>query len=112
MDYQQAARLLRIDKHRLDDELETHSDCMCQVSDAVARANTVHLTAKDNLAKVEASATRIYHDTTTQDSRCRRANSGRYHSSPSMLNLIGLSVKLLASGRAASSPSPSHRQTI
>ena len=60
MDYQQAARLLRIDKHRLDDELETHSDCMCQVSDAVARANTVHLTAKDNLAKVEARVYQTY----------------------------------------------------
>ena len=57
MDYATAQRLLKINKHQLDDELEHHADTSSRVSEQLAAANTAQLRAKDELARVEA---RVY----------------------------------------------------
>lgn len=54
MDIEQYRRELRINKHRLDDALETHSEAQEQISAEVARLNTDMLRSKENLAQVEA----------------------------------------------------------
>jgi len=54
MDYTQALRGLPIDKRRLDDEVQTHASTYAQVNDEVAKANTLQLRAKDELARTEA----------------------------------------------------------
>lgn len=45
---------LRIDKHRLDEELETHSQIQEQIAATVAKLGTEANKAKDELARVEA----------------------------------------------------------
>lgn len=63
MDYATAARLLPIDKHRLDDELESHAGIAAQVSVVIAAANTAQQRAKDHLARVEARCWATIKDT-------------------------------------------------
>jgi hypothetical protein len=47
-------RLLRPDKHRIDDGLEEQASLLDEISDARARANTAANLAKDELARIEA----------------------------------------------------------
>jgi hypothetical protein len=50
-DYQQR---LRIDKHKLDDDLEVHAELQQQISETITHYNSVMLKAKEELAQVEA----------------------------------------------------------
>lgn len=54
MDLQHYRNALRVNKHRLDDDLETHAENQEQISARVAQMNTAMLHAKATLAQVEA----------------------------------------------------------
>jgi hypothetical protein len=54
--------MLRINKHRLDDELEIQAELQERISAQVARLNSQMLEAKDDLAKVEARLTEDYRE--------------------------------------------------
>lgn len=57
MTLQQLRNMLRVNKHRLDDELEIQAEIQEQISAEVARLNSRMLKAKDDLASTEARIT-------------------------------------------------------
>lgn len=53
MDLRTAANMLRINRHRLDDELEIQSEVMFRVAECKATASDKMTSTKDNLLRVE-----------------------------------------------------------
>ena len=49
--------MLRVNKHRLDDELEIQAECMERISALTAKANSLMLEAKEALAVIEGKLT-------------------------------------------------------
>lgn len=54
--YEQYKGMLRVDKLRLDDELELHADVRQRIAEEVARLNTRMLESQDELKRVESRA--------------------------------------------------------
>lgn len=61
-DYDQYRRMLLVNKHRLDDELEVHAEILERIGDECVRLEARSLQLKDDLARTEARLTEDYRE--------------------------------------------------